>query len=380
MHMGGRDIVLVDRDDQLPALVATLEGAPRLVVDTEFHTERRYHPELVLIQLAREADGPIFVVDASAVAIAPLRPLLDGAVWIAHGASQDVAVLHRSLGCRPSMLLDTQVFAGMGGHPFPARLGDLCRDVLDMALDKSSGLSDWTRRPLSQSQLHYAAADVAVLPQLLQALQQALDPQRQDWAVQAGTETIESALKPADPDRHWRRLRIAHRFDPTTRAVLHRVAAWREALAESRNRPPHYILSGPLLLDLARRQPQTIAELSSNRRFPDRLARQCGETLLELVAASRAEPGTVAPVPDPRQQRTATLLQLWAAARARSAGLAATLVMDEALAQATVRGTPLDGWRRELLGDDPDRLLRGEIAVRIVDDDVEPLEQPTTTR
>jgi ribonuclease D len=371
MQIAGRDVVLINRNEQLDRAVAELGDGSPLVVDTEFHSERRYAPSLVLVQLARLTAGPIYVIDATAVGLSPLRAVLDGADWVAHGASQDVALLHARLGCRPRSLLDTQLFAGMAGLPHPARLGDLCSAVLDLPLDKSSSLSDWTARPLSDQQLRYAAADVAVLPQLLGALEDRLDDRRRRWAREAGEELVSAALAPPDPDRHWRRLRIAHSFDAETRSVLHAIAAWREGLAADRDRPPHYILSNPLLLDLARRRPRTVGELRENRRVPDRLARQHGATLVGLVVKASAEPLPVPSEPSPDTQRRGRWIELWGATRATRLGLAAELLLPEQVALELAAGAAVEGWRAEALGDELAAVQAGRLGLRLAPDGVE---------
>lgn len=365
MQIAGRDVVLINRNDMLDRAAAELGDGSPLVVDTEFHSERRYSPALVLIQIARLADGPVYVIDATSVGLAPLADPLDGTVWVAHGASQDVALLQSRLGCRPRTLLDTQLLAGMGGQPYPARLGDLCSAVLDLPLDKSSSLSDWTTRPLSDQQIHYAAADVAVLPRLLRALEERLDDRRLRWARAAGEELVNSALAPPDPDRHWRRLRIAHSFDAETRAVLHAVAAWRESLAAERDRPPHYILSNPLLLDLARRRPRSVGELRENRRVPDRLARQHGSTLVGLVTTACAGPTPVPSEPSLQTQRSGRWLELWAATLAERLEVAPELLLPEQEALMLAAGGSVDGWRAEALGEELEAVREGRLGLRL---------------
>ena len=49
-----------------------------------------------------------------------------------------------------------------GGHSLAA----VCRRELDKVLDKTQQVSDWTRRPLTDAQVAYAALDVEVLVQL----------------------------------------------------------------------------------------------------------------------------------------------------------------------------------------------------------------------
>lgn len=45
-------------------------------------------------------------------------------------------------------------------------LGVVCKRILNMSMDKGEQTSDWSRRPLSRSQLMYAALDAEVMLQL----------------------------------------------------------------------------------------------------------------------------------------------------------------------------------------------------------------------
>jgi ribonuclease D len=66
-------ITYVDNDSALLALCEQLSGSPWLAVDTEFHREKTYYPELCLVQVANE--HVIACVDPYAVT--DLTPLFD---------------------------------------------------------------------------------------------------------------------------------------------------------------------------------------------------------------------------------------------------------------------------------------------------------------
>ena len=57
----------------------------------------------------------------------------------------------------------------------PANLVALVQRRLGLPLSKEEQMSDWSRSPLTEKQLKYAALDVAVLPQLARSLQVDLD-------------------------------------------------------------------------------------------------------------------------------------------------------------------------------------------------------------
>lgn len=84
---------------------------------------------------------------------------------IIHNARFERGVLGK-LGCRITSVFDTlSVSRRLRGYRIPGghSLGAVCRRELGLALDKSYQTSDWSRRPLSNAQLNYAALDAEVL-------------------------------------------------------------------------------------------------------------------------------------------------------------------------------------------------------------------------
>ena len=148
----------VDDDRALAELVKILLDEPAYGLDTEFLSERTYWPQLCLVQVSwaerRRAGRPARVRRARA------RDVLRApATMITHAGASDLPILDRAIGARPSALFDVQLAAGFVGLGLPS-LGTLVSALLDIRLDKSEQLADWSKRPLSEATRHYAAADV----------------------------------------------------------------------------------------------------------------------------------------------------------------------------------------------------------------------------
>ena len=154
---------LIDEQAAFDRLVERLLEADRYALDTEFHRERTYWPSLALLQIAWGEPGQpseVALVDPLAVDVNGLCQVLAGAgTMVAHAADQDLEILDRVCGTGPSRLLDTQLAAGFAGHTSPS-LGSLTQAYLGQELAKGDRLTDWRIRPLTDSQLAYAAADV----------------------------------------------------------------------------------------------------------------------------------------------------------------------------------------------------------------------------
>jgi ribonuclease D len=178
--VGGHD--LIDTQDGLAEIVDHLVDEPFYALDTEFHRERTYYPKLALLQIAWP-EG-LALIDPLAVDLAPLGRLLDSdATAVIHAADQDLEVLELACGTIPTHLFDTQVAAGFLGMSSPS-LATLYERVLGVRVPKADRLSDWLARPLSTTQLEYAASDVAYLLDVHDKLEGDLDGRgRLGWAL-----------------------------------------------------------------------------------------------------------------------------------------------------------------------------------------------------
>jgi ribonuclease D len=250
-------VVVRTPSEQVPSLVANPTGlrelidrllaADRYALDTEFHRERTYWPQLALVQVAwPDTDaGPagVALIDPLEVDVAPLAEVLRSpATMVAHAADQDLEVLDRACGALPGRLLDTQVAAGFLGHG-SASLTALAGVYLNLRLPKGDRLTDWSNRPLSAGQLRYAAADVAHLLDLADALTAELKAAgRLGWAEEECEGVLHRQVGPADPERAWWKLRDSRQLRGPARGVAQEVAAWREQRARQIDQPARCVL------------------------------------------------------------------------------------------------------------------------------------------
>lgn len=309
-------------------LVRACEGLRgRVAVDTEFHAERRHTPQLYLIQLKPSA-GPAWLIDVPAVgSLAPLGDALSRCELLVHGGERDLQLLGRHAGLVPGEVVDTQILAGFCGLGFPRRLEDLQQEVLGVSGDDSKpGLSDWSRRPLSPRQLAYAAADVENLHALAEALDARTPTERRPWAREETRDRVRRWLGEPDPDQLWRLMPAARVLNGRERQRLRHLAAWRAGEAAERDLGPWNIASDRVLVDLARRAPASIADLSANRLTPKGLVKRYGAVLVQRIQEAPDVP--LRPLPTTPQERAAlALVQAWALGVEARTGVASALLL-----------------------------------------------------
>ena len=150
---------IVDENYQLRELIAHLSPKPIIGIDTEFHSENRYHPKLMLIQVC-DFEGGNWLVDPLQLRVEPLGRALRDSIIVMHGGQEDLRILYRELGFTPAEYFDIQIAVGMLGYEYPLRYSILIQEILGKKLHQTSTLSDWSQRPLSEEQCEYALDDV----------------------------------------------------------------------------------------------------------------------------------------------------------------------------------------------------------------------------
>jgi ribonuclease D len=364
---------LIADDARLAALVDDLRDAPRYALDTEFHRERTYYPRLALLQIAW-GDGDLALVDPLAVDLRPLAAVFDGpGLAVLHAADQDLEVLDHACGTSPRVIFDTQVAACFLGMTSPS-LALLHERFLGVKLPKGDRLTDWLARPLSASQLSYAASDVEHLLELhdrLLADLQASD--RVAWAESECAELRARPRGPRDPSLAWTRIKEARQLRGKKLAVAQEVAAWREETARGRDLPPRFVLPDLAVTAVAQRLPTSPRDLKGLRGLEERYLR--GGAADQLVAAVQRgiERGTPWPAPftdaelDRKLRPAAALSAAWLAQLARNLDLDAAVLATRSDIEAFLRGDSesrlFHGWRHEVAGDGIRRLVSGEAAL-----------------
>ena len=166
-------------------------------MDAERASGFRYAQRAYLVQLRRAGAGTA-LIDPIALHghFDLLAEAMDGPEWVLHAASQDLPCL-AELGLHPARLFDTELAGRLAGLP-RVGLGPLTEQLLGVTLEKVHGAADWSRRPLPEEWLSYAALDVELLVDLRDALDKLLTEQgKREWAAQE-FEAVRSA-RPGPP-------------------------------------------------------------------------------------------------------------------------------------------------------------------------------------
>ncbi len=369
---------LISTTDELAAACKKLQQHPFITVDTEFLRETTYYPRLCLIQMASVEDVALVDPLAQNLSLDPFLELMADkrSVKVFHAARQDVEIIWNKGGFVPAPLFDTQIAAMVCGFGEQVSYESLASALANARIDKSSRFTDWSRRPLSDAQLVYAAADVTHLRTIYTALSAKIEKSgRSDWVMDEMRQLVDPETYEMNPDRAWERLKTRVR-KPRELAALIEVAAWREREAQSRDVPRGRILKDDAIGEIATAMPASVEELGRLRTIPKGFERsRTGTEILAAVERAKARPLDDLP-PLERQrggsangaltQLLKVLLQAIAEKHRVAARLIATSEDIEKIALDDEADTPaLKGWRRELFGEQALQLKRGEITIGI---------------
>jgi ribonuclease D len=354
----------------------------RFGLDTEFVSERRYRPLLCLVQVVVgdhiEILDPLDDLDPAPIAALLADPEIE---VVLHAGRQDVALLKRSWQTEVNNIFDTQIAAGFAGYGAQSGYDSLVRSLLGVSAKGAEGFSKWDRRPLTPEQIVYARADVEHLLPMADALQERLRQSgRLEWAREE-CRALERASDERPPEETFARLPRVRRLGKRQRAIALTLVEWRQELAQQIDRPPSSILPDHVLVEVARRQPDTKKGFEEVRGMPGQTLQRWHRELLVAIARGQEAPEPPdLPDVEPGDSGDAPLIALGQALvrqRAIEEKVAVDLVSTQSDIAAVVgalrrdNGEPdvrtLRGWRRELVGDELVKLLSGECVVRVVD-------------
>lgn len=277
----------IDEAEGLEEAIGQLKKADRLFIDTEFESNRK-GTSLCLVQIA-DGSGAVYLIDAQALDINPLRKALGRkkVEWVMHAGKQDVDLLMEALGLRyRPRLFDTQVAWALLSPEHQVSLAYLEATLLGIVPEKGMQTDDWTRRPLSEAHLAYAAADVEHLPKLYDQLAERLNGHgRLELVFDVSREMLDPPTEPA-PELSLGSFRNVWQLGGRQRAALEWMIGWYNGLeGEGRDAAPHR----KVLFSVASRLPETKTALRGIKGVPRRFADKQGSDFVKAMHAAIAE-------------------------------------------------------------------------------------------
>jgi ribonuclease D len=234
-------------------LIQRIGAAERVAVDTEADSLHNYFEKVCLVQLSLA--GAHYLVDPlCGLDLNGLSEALADKPLILHGGDYDLRMMRASIGFRPRReVFDTMIAAQLLGFE-QIGLAALIERYFDITIGKAGQKSDWSRRPLSETQLGYAVNDTRFLERLADRMHGELSARgRVDWHRESCRAMVESSGRDhaRDPEEAWR-IKGAGRLTRRQLAYLREVWRWRHHHARSANLPAFRVLGNQEILGLVR--------------------------------------------------------------------------------------------------------------------------------
>ncbi len=291
--------IYIEDSEQLHLICQRYAQAKILAIDTEFVRTRTLYPKLGLIQIN---DGEtLALIDPVAVSdLTVFWQLLENPniQKVLHACSEDLEVFLTAGNCRPVNLIDSQIIMAFLGHGISMGYAAMIAHYTDIELDKSESRTDWMKRPLTQKQLDYAAADVEHLFNILPLL--FADIEKAGWLDAAQEESnvmVDRKFSPIDESQLYLNLKMAWRLNPVQLYRLQQLTIWRFQQAKIKDRPIGFIAKDHTLFALAQVNPTSVGAMSGIEGVEVLDIRHKGNVMLTVL--KRATEAKNATLPEP---------------------------------------------------------------------------------
>ena len=256
----------IDASAQLEKLALLLEKEKEIAIDLEADSMFHFNERVCLIQITTQHDN--YIIDPLVTKkLSVLKPVLSNPniQKVFHGADYDVRSLYRDFNIRIANLFDTQVacrFLGMDETGLEA----VVFKQFEIRLDKKFQKKDWSRRPLPEDMLAYAASDSIYLIPLLKAFEKELKKMGRLAWVHEECELL-SQVRPAIPSKEplFLKFKGAGRLNPRELAILEAILQYRKKMAREKDRPPFKVFGNLSILKIVKSQPSNLVLLGKTK-------------------------------------------------------------------------------------------------------------------
>ncbi len=368
--------IYIDTDTDLQQFCQQLNHDKWVALDTEFIREKTYYPELSLIQIAGNKD--IACIDPYKIKnFSPLIALFNNKniVKIFHSPSQDLELFAHVFKTVPQNIFDTQLAASLLGIGNQIGYADLVNKLCKVQLDKKHTRTDWSHRPLSQSELDYALNDVRYLGHIYHTLTKKLiATERLNWLSQDFKQMSDITHYQTPWNNLWKKLKGAQKLKGNELNYADQLCQWREKQAQQKNLPKRWIIKDEDIIDLARLKPTEPAHFKAIRTLGERFIKQHGNTLIKLLKNADNIDEALKPkhekfksLSDNQQIKADCLMAICRRCAAKNDIAMASLTSKKDIDKMILGKETklLSGWRFEMAGETCQQFLNGTLSLSV---------------
>ncbi|MDG2420437.1 MAG: hypothetical protein P8N40_01895 [Gammaproteobacteria bacterium] len=244
--INGSRIQFVDTSEEFEKLCSHLNSVSWVGLDTEFVRTNTFYGRLGLLQISDS--NKCYLIDPKKIScwkcfVGLLKNTSNSVVM--HSSSEDLNILKTTINEIPENLFDSQLAAAFLGIGFSLSYQSLVGSILNVEIEKNETRSDWLKRPLSKSQLQYAANDVCYLLPLKNLLKEKLsEVNRLQWFQEECLSMLSAASEfdnPSGWEKNYSSIKNAWKLEKSNLEHLQKLCYWREVKARELNKPKSWI-------------------------------------------------------------------------------------------------------------------------------------------
>jgi ribonuclease D len=276
----------------------------------------------------------------------------------------------------PSPIYDTQIAAMVCGYGDQISYEHLVFDLLNIKIDKSSRVSNWSYRPLSNKQISYALSDVTHLVDLFRILKKKIfENGREKWIEEDMNNLSNIENYKLKPDEAWKKIKYKS-FKSEYMNRLKFLAEWREHLSINRNVTKNKIARDEVLLEIASNDPKDINDFSRIRGLKLDKNKNILLEILQTLEKARDVPKELWPTKKISKKNKINkpavleLLKVLLKHVSEENKVAPKLIAKQIDLEIIASGDKnnikiFQGWRYEIFGKLVENLIEGKIAIKI---------------
>ncbi len=354
-----------------------IQNSNYVAIDTEFIRVNTYFPELCLLQLAYKKNNikKIIVLDVfkHEINYKPFINVLKNRkiTKVFHAGRQDCEIFLNLFSFLPQNIFDTQVAAMVCGIGDQESYENLVMNFLNVKIDKTYQFMDWSKRPLSKSQINYAANDVFYLCDIYDKQKELLKKlNRNKWIIEENQKLTKKHTYNHNLESIYKRLR----FNKTSKNknLILELLDIREKIAKKFNLPRNQVIKDINLINLIKKIPKTLEEFEnvlffSRNELKDIYSKKTYKIIENFLKKEKIESSFIKET-NQKLFDIINLLKILLRIKCNKYNIPTRLIastqdLEELILNENNNIPALKGWRFDVFGNDAIRLKNGEIAI-----------------
>ncbi len=265
---------IVQDNKSLKTLCKNLKKQKIIYLDTEFLRDRTYWPLLCTIQIRTQRKSYLIdMISNNEMDFGQFKDILKNKkiLKVIHSARQDVEVILYKFNLIIWPIFDTQLAYGLVSSENSIGYTNLVEKLFKIKLSKKYQQSNWSLRPLSESQIKYAKNDVKFLPKIHKIILKEIKRKRKTSRLNLETNKLKELKNIFDVKNAYKRNK-SKKLSAKELKLLKSISEWREEKAQKINIPRNWVISDKIMMRaIKKKKLKLTTKDNKNRNFNSKI-------------------------------------------------------------------------------------------------------------